>query len=208
MQHYFQRQWYLCTTPTVTCSSIKWFSGIKTIVCVIVWFWLFTVCGVSVVLIIACTVSSCHSERDSNNIPIVSANWKRENNFLSDSLSECKIMLIICHFLPQEHEQLSYSSTRTKAPSVIVSGLKPATWYIFSVRTHTPAGYSSFSPKYEFETTEDCKYLRRHLYMGWDAPDFNVFTCISTDHSVSYAQLWAKENSLKRVAARIRLGWV
>lgn len=61
---------------------------------------------------------------------------------------------------PQEHEQLSYSSTRTKAPSVIISGLKPATWYVFSVRTRTAAGYSSYSPKYEYETTGDCEYWR------------------------------------------------
>ncbi|XP_069010632.1 ephrin type-A receptor 6-like isoform X1 [Embiotoca jacksoni] len=58
-------------------------------------------------------------------------------------------------YYEKEHEQLSYSSTRTKAPSVIVSGLKPATWYVFSVRTRTPAGYSSYSPKYEYETTGD-----------------------------------------------------
>lgn len=68
-----------------------------------------------------------------------------------------KIIPIISHSLPQEHEQLSYSSTRARAPSVIISGLKPATWYIFSVRTHTPAGYSSYSPKYEYKTTGDCK---------------------------------------------------
>ncbi|XP_047457547.1 ephrin type-A receptor 6 [Mugil cephalus] len=58
-------------------------------------------------------------------------------------------------YYEKEHEQLSYSSTRTKAPSVIVSGLKPATWYVFSVRSRTPAGYSSYSPKYEYETTGD-----------------------------------------------------
>ncbi|XP_070694549.1 ephrin type-A receptor 6-like [Pempheris klunzingeri] len=58
-------------------------------------------------------------------------------------------------YYEKEHEQLSYSSTRTKAPSVIISGLKPATWYVFSVRTHTPAGYSSYSPKYEYKTTGD-----------------------------------------------------
>uniref|UniRef100_A0A3B4UIK5 Ephrin type-A receptor 6 n=1 Tax=Seriola dumerili TaxID=41447 RepID=A0A3B4UIK5_SERDU len=63
-------------------------------------------------------------------------------------------------YYEKEHEQLSYSSTRTKAPSVIISGLKPATWYVFSVRTRTPAGYSSYSPKYEYKTTGDCKYLR------------------------------------------------
>uniref|UniRef100_A0A8C4DFE3 Ephrin type-A receptor 6 n=1 Tax=Dicentrarchus labrax TaxID=13489 RepID=A0A8C4DFE3_DICLA len=63
-------------------------------------------------------------------------------------------------YYEKEHEQLSYSSTRTKAPSVIISGLKPATWYVFSVRTRTPVGYSSYSHKYEYETTGDCKYLR------------------------------------------------
>uniref|UniRef100_A0A8C4DCZ7 receptor protein-tyrosine kinase n=1 Tax=Dicentrarchus labrax TaxID=13489 RepID=A0A8C4DCZ7_DICLA len=58
-------------------------------------------------------------------------------------------------YYEKEHEQLSYSSTRTKAPSVIISGLKPATWYVFSVRTRTPVGYSSYSHKYEYETTGD-----------------------------------------------------
>ncbi|KAK5890616.1 hypothetical protein CesoFtcFv8_014120 [Champsocephalus esox] len=58
-------------------------------------------------------------------------------------------------YYQKEHEQLSYSSTRTKAPSVIISGLKPATWYVFSVRTRTPAGYSSYTPKYEYKTTGD-----------------------------------------------------
>ncbi|XP_041663274.1 ephrin type-A receptor 6-like [Cheilinus undulatus] len=58
-------------------------------------------------------------------------------------------------YYEKEHEQLSYSSTRTRAPSVIISGLKPATWYVFSVRTRTSAGYSSYSPKYEYETTGD-----------------------------------------------------
>ncbi|XP_059198510.1 ephrin type-A receptor 6-like [Centropristis striata] len=58
-------------------------------------------------------------------------------------------------YYEKEHEQLSYSSTRTRAPSVIISSLKPATWYVFSVRTRTPAGYSSYSPKYEYRTTGD-----------------------------------------------------
>ncbi|XP_016529383.1 ephrin type-A receptor 6-like isoform X2 [Poecilia formosa] len=58
-------------------------------------------------------------------------------------------------YYEKEQEQLSYSSTRTRAPSVIVSGLKPATWYIFSVRTRTAGGFSSYSPKYEYQTTGD-----------------------------------------------------
>ncbi|KAM4730716.1 ephrin type-A receptor 6 [Anableps anableps] len=58
-------------------------------------------------------------------------------------------------YYEKEQEQLSYSSTRTRAPSVIVSGLKPATWYVFSVRTRTAGGYSSYSPKYEYQTSGD-----------------------------------------------------
>ncbi|XP_061774264.1 LOW QUALITY PROTEIN: ephrin type-A receptor 6 [Nerophis ophidion] len=56
-------------------------------------------------------------------------------------------------YYEKEHEQQSYSSTSTKAPSVIITGLKPATWYVFSVRTRTPAGYSSFAARYEYQTT-------------------------------------------------------
>uniref|UniRef100_A0AAQ6A8T4 receptor protein-tyrosine kinase n=1 Tax=Amphiprion ocellaris TaxID=80972 RepID=A0AAQ6A8T4_AMPOC len=90
--------------------------------------------------------------------------WASPNSIaLSWQQPEQTSLLILDYeikYYEKEHEQLSYSSTRTKAPSVIVSGLKPATWYVFSVRTRTPAGYSSYSPKYEYETTGDCKYLR------------------------------------------------
>ncbi|XP_077435812.1 ephrin type-A receptor 6 isoform X4 [Vanacampus margaritifer] len=56
-------------------------------------------------------------------------------------------------YYEKEHEQLSYSSTSTKDPSVIITGLKPATWYVFSVRTRTPSGYSSYATRYEYKTT-------------------------------------------------------
>ncbi|XP_010212085.1 PREDICTED: ephrin type-A receptor 6 [Tinamus guttatus] len=60
------------------------------------------------------------------------------------------------HYLRvEEHEQLSYSSTRSKAPSVIVTGLKPATKYIFHIRVRTAAGYSGYSQKFEFETGDE-----------------------------------------------------
>ncbi|XP_061782066.1 ephrin type-A receptor 6-like [Nerophis lumbriciformis] len=62
-------------------------------------------------------------------------------------------------YYEKEHEQLSYSSTSTKAPSVIITGLKPATWYVFSVRTRTPAGFSSFAARYEYQTTGDSSDL-------------------------------------------------
>ncbi|XP_001344560.6 ephrin type-A receptor 6 isoform X2 [Danio rerio] len=58
-------------------------------------------------------------------------------------------------YYEKEQEQLSYSSTRTKSPSVIVTGLKPSTVYAFHVRARTLAGYSSYSPKFEFATGDE-----------------------------------------------------
>uniref|UniRef100_A0A673AYX9 Ephrin type-A receptor 6 n=1 Tax=Sphaeramia orbicularis TaxID=375764 RepID=A0A673AYX9_9TELE len=85
--------------------------------------------------------------------------WASPNSIaLSWQQPEQMTLLILDYeikYYEKEHEQLSYSSTRTKAPSVIISGLKPATWYVFSVRTRSAAGYSSYSPKYEYETTGD-----------------------------------------------------
>lgn len=66
-------------------------------------------------------------------------------------------MVIILHSLcvRQEQEQLSYSSTRTKVPSTIVTGLKPSTVYVFHIRARTATGYSSYSSKLEFTTGDD-----------------------------------------------------
>ncbi|KAK1802962.1 hypothetical protein P4O66_021499 [Electrophorus voltai] len=58
-------------------------------------------------------------------------------------------------YYEKEQEQLSYSSTRTKVPSAVVTGLKPSTVYVFHVRARTAAGYSSYSPKSEFATGEE-----------------------------------------------------
>uniref|UniRef100_A0A670IPU6 Ephrin type-A receptor 6 n=1 Tax=Podarcis muralis TaxID=64176 RepID=A0A670IPU6_PODMU len=58
-------------------------------------------------------------------------------------------------YYEKEQEQLSYSSTRSKAPSVIVTGLKPATKYIFHIRARTATGYSGYSQKFEFETGDE-----------------------------------------------------
>ncbi|KAK7812546.1 hypothetical protein U0070_014879 [Myodes glareolus] len=57
--------------------------------------------------------------------------------------------------IAREHEQLTYSSTRSKAPSVIITGLKPSTKYIFHIRVRTAAGYSGYSQKFEFETGDE-----------------------------------------------------
>uniref|UniRef100_A0A8C5SWQ5 Fibronectin type-III domain-containing protein n=1 Tax=Laticauda laticaudata TaxID=8630 RepID=A0A8C5SWQ5_LATLA len=45
----------------------------------------------------------------------------------------------------------------SKAPSVIVTGLKPATKYIFHIRLRTETGYSGYSQKFEFETGDESK---------------------------------------------------
>lgn len=71
--------------------------------------------------------------------------------------------ITLLHFLspllyPQEHEQLTYSSTRSKAPSVIITGLKPATKYVFHIRVRTATGYSGYSQKFEFETGDESKF--------------------------------------------------
>ncbi|XP_036400793.1 ephrin type-A receptor 6-like [Megalops cyprinoides] len=62
-------------------------------------------------------------------------------------------------YYEKEHEQLSYSSTRTKTPSAIIAGLKPSTRYVFHVRARTSAGYSSYGPKFEYETGDDASNM-------------------------------------------------
>uniref|UniRef100_A0A1A7YBT9 receptor protein-tyrosine kinase n=1 Tax=Iconisemion striatum TaxID=60296 RepID=A0A1A7YBT9_9TELE len=58
-------------------------------------------------------------------------------------------------YYEKEQEQLSYSSTRTKSPSVVVTGLRPSTVYVFHVRGRTPAGYTAYSPNFEFATAAE-----------------------------------------------------
>ncbi|XP_032889027.1 ephrin type-A receptor 6 [Amblyraja radiata] len=58
-------------------------------------------------------------------------------------------------YYEKEHEQLSYSSTRSKSPSVIINGLKQATKYVFQIRARTAAGYGRYSQKFEFETGDE-----------------------------------------------------
>uniref|UniRef100_A0A8C5A674 receptor protein-tyrosine kinase n=1 Tax=Gadus morhua TaxID=8049 RepID=A0A8C5A674_GADMO len=78
-------------------------------------------------------------------------------------------------YYEKEQEQLSYSSTRTKLPGVVVTGLKPGTLYVFRVRARTAAGYTAYCPKFEFATVEEGKArslprlsLNRlhHVYFG------------------------------------------
>ncbi|VTJ82823.1 Hypothetical predicted protein, partial [Marmota monax] len=73
------------------------------------------------------------------------------------------------HYLRvEEHEQLTYSSTRSKAPSVIITGLKPATKYIFHIRVRTATGYSGYSQKFEFETGDEMRFPGVKTYIDPD----------------------------------------
>ncbi|XP_069553843.1 ephrin type-A receptor 6-like isoform X2 [Brachyistius frenatus] len=58
-------------------------------------------------------------------------------------------------YFEKEQEQLSYSSTRTQSPSVVVTGLRPSTVYVFHVRARTAAGYTAYSPNFEFATAAE-----------------------------------------------------
>uniref|UniRef100_A0AAV2LP11 receptor protein-tyrosine kinase n=1 Tax=Knipowitschia caucasica TaxID=637954 RepID=A0AAV2LP11_KNICA len=58
-------------------------------------------------------------------------------------------------YYEREQEQLSYSSTRTRTASVVVTGLRPSTVYVFHVRTRTTAGFTAYSPNFEFSTAAE-----------------------------------------------------
>ncbi|KAJ0002299.1 hypothetical protein NQD34_002095 [Periophthalmus magnuspinnatus] len=58
-------------------------------------------------------------------------------------------------YYEREQEQLSYSSTRSRTPSVVVTGLRPSTVYVFHVRTRTTAGFTAYSPNFEFSTAAE-----------------------------------------------------
>uniref|UniRef100_A0A3Q3XCG7 receptor protein-tyrosine kinase n=1 Tax=Mola mola TaxID=94237 RepID=A0A3Q3XCG7_MOLML len=58
-------------------------------------------------------------------------------------------------YYEKEQEQLSYSSTRTKTPSVVITGLRPSTVYVFHVRAQTSDGYTAYSPNFEFATSAE-----------------------------------------------------
>ncbi|XP_008402573.1 ephrin type-A receptor 6-like [Poecilia reticulata] len=58
-------------------------------------------------------------------------------------------------YYEKEQEQLSYSSTRTKSTRVVVTGLRPSTLYVFHVRARTSAGYTAYSPNFEFATAPE-----------------------------------------------------
>ncbi|XP_044522869.1 ephrin type-A receptor 6 [Gracilinanus agilis] len=99
---------------------------------------------------------SCHAPSLIGNIR---KDWASQNSIAlswqAPEFSNGAILDYEIKYYEKEHEQLSYSSTRSKAPSVIITGLKPATKYIFHIRVRTAAGYSGYSQKFEFETGDE-----------------------------------------------------
>ncbi|KAM9860983.1 ephrin type-A receptor 6-like [Aulostomus maculatus] len=79
----------------------------------------------------------------------IALSWAEEEHLPSDIVDyEVK-------YFEKEQEQLSYSSTRTKNPSVVVTGLRPSTVYVFHVRARTSAGYTAYSHNFEFATAAE-----------------------------------------------------
>uniref|UniRef100_A0A669ECK4 Ephrin type-A receptor 6 n=1 Tax=Oreochromis niloticus TaxID=8128 RepID=A0A669ECK4_ORENI len=92
-------------------------------------------------------------------VGVVRKDWASQNS-IALSWSEVEkppsdIVDYEVKYYEKEQEQLSYSSTRTKAPSVVVTGLRPSTVYVFHVRARTAAGYTAYSPNFEFATAAE-----------------------------------------------------
>ncbi|XP_032381246.1 ephrin type-A receptor 6 isoform X2 [Etheostoma spectabile] len=92
-------------------------------------------------------------------VGVVRKDWASQNS-IALSWSEVErlpsdIVDYEVKYFEKEQEQLSYSSTRTKAPSVVVTGLRPSTVYVFHVRVRTAAGYTAYSPNFEFATVAE-----------------------------------------------------
>ncbi|XP_071002650.1 ephrin type-A receptor 6-like [Oncorhynchus clarkii lewisi] len=92
-------------------------------------------------------------------VGMLKKDWASQNSIALSWLEPEQTSLLVVDYevkyYEKEHEELSYSSTRTKAPSVVITGLKPSTCYVFSLRTRTSSGHSAYSPKCEYETTDD-----------------------------------------------------
>ncbi|KAE8277307.1 Ephrin type-A receptor 6 [Larimichthys crocea] len=92
-------------------------------------------------------------------VGVVRKDWATQNSIaLSWSQVEQPPSDIVDYevkYYEKEQEQLSYSSTRTKTPSVVVTGLRPSTVYVFHVRARTAAGYTAYSPNFVFATAAE-----------------------------------------------------
>ncbi|XP_062371291.1 ephrin type-A receptor 6 isoform X4 [Cinclus cinclus] len=102
-------------------------------------------------------------------IGMVRKDWASQNSIaLSWQEPDFPHGAILDYEIKYYEKQLSYSSTRSKAPSVIITGLKPATKYIFHIRVRTAAGYSGYSQKFEFETGDEIPFPGLKTYIDPD----------------------------------------
>ncbi|XP_057687787.1 ephrin type-A receptor 6-like isoform X2 [Corythoichthys intestinalis] len=92
-------------------------------------------------------------------VGVIKKDWSSDNSIaLSWTEEEHPPLDIVDYevkYYEKEQEQLSYSSTRTKNPSVVVTGLIPSTVYVFHVRARTTAGYTAYSSNFEFSTAAE-----------------------------------------------------
>ncbi|XP_067116870.1 ephrin type-A receptor 6 isoform X2 [Osmerus mordax] len=92
-------------------------------------------------------------------VGVVRMDWSSQNSIALSWTEVEQLALVILDYeikyYEKEQEQLSYSSTRTKTPSVVVTGLHPSTLYVFHVRARTTTGFTAYSPKFEFSTAAE-----------------------------------------------------
>ncbi|XP_061619626.1 ephrin type-A receptor 6-like isoform X1 [Phyllopteryx taeniolatus] len=92
-------------------------------------------------------------------VGVIKKDWSSDNSIALSWTEEehppLDIMDYEVKYYEKEQEQLSYSSTRTKNPSVVVTGLRPSTVYVFHVRARTTAGYTAYSSNFEFSTVAE-----------------------------------------------------
>nr|XP_057944534.1 ephrin type-A receptor 6-like isoform X1 [Doryrhamphus excisus] len=92
-------------------------------------------------------------------VGVIRKDWATDNSIsLSWTEEEHPPLDIVDYevkYYEKEQDQLSYSSTRTNNPSVVVSGLRPSTVYVFHVRARTTAGYTAYSSNFEFSTAAE-----------------------------------------------------
>uniref|UniRef100_A0A3Q2YKD9 receptor protein-tyrosine kinase n=1 Tax=Hippocampus comes TaxID=109280 RepID=A0A3Q2YKD9_HIPCM len=92
-------------------------------------------------------------------VGVIKKDWSSDNSIaLSWTEEEHPPLDIVDYevkYYEKEQEQLSYSSTRTKNPSVVVTGLRPSSVYVFHVRARTTAGYTAYSSNFEFSTSAE-----------------------------------------------------
>ncbi|XP_071002465.1 ephrin type-A receptor 6-like, partial [Oncorhynchus clarkii lewisi] len=92
-------------------------------------------------------------------VGVVRKDWASDNSIaLSWTEVEQQPNVILDYeikYYDKDQEQSGYSSTRTKAPGVVVTGLKPSTVYVFHVRARTAAGFSAYSNTVHFSTGDE-----------------------------------------------------